>query len=162
MHRSERCCVALSEIENLDSRQRTSGADFLIAGLMSYRLGRASSQHLCRMFAMFGREAIRMRRRSAEAPWDFREQHPSRFWMRELFHKPGFEQESIVERVDERAKNACTRHSGRFEFCDPMCDRRCSKFRIEQCVERGAIGNAIGVVREAPVASELRFVESAA
>src|SRR5690242_6844000 len=134
MHRSERPGVALSEIENLDPCQRTSGANFSTESRMRYRFGGAALQHLFRMFAMFGREAICMRRRSAEAPWDFREQHPSRFWMRELFHKPGFEQESIVERVDERAKNACTRHSGRFELCDPMCDRRCSKFRIEQCV----------------------------
>src|SRR6516162_9948363 len=112
MHRGERSCVTLGEIENLDPCQGTAEPDFAVGGFPSYRLGRAVLQNFFRMLAMIGREAIGTRRRPAETPWNLREQHPPRFRMCELSHEAGLEQKSILERVDERAKHAGTRHPG--------------------------------------------------
>jgi hypothetical protein len=114
------------------------------------------------MFAMFGREAIRPRRRSAESPWNLREHYPSRRWMDELSNEAGFEEKPILQHVDERAKYPSTRHSSRFELRDPMRGRCGTKLGLEQRLESVAIGNAIGVGHEARVASELRVVESVA
>jgi len=161
MHCGERPCATLGEIENLDPRQRAAGPDFVVADFPSYRLDGAVLQNLLRMLAVIVRETFRPRWRPAETPWNLRNQYPSRFRMRELSHEAGLKQKSILKRIDERAKHARTRHSGRFEFCDPMRSIGGTILRIERRVERGAVGNAIGVGRESRVAPQLRFVERA-
>src|ERR1700758_902531 len=152
MHRGERPCVTLGEIKNLDPYQRAAWPDIVAGDSPSYWLGRAVLQNLFRMLAMIGCQAFRARRRPAETPWHFRKQYPSRFRMGELSHESGREQKSVLKRIDERAKHACTWHSDRFEFCDPMRSRGDTKLRLEQRVERGTVGNAIGIACESRVA----------
>src|ERR1700730_5846469 len=96
---------------------------FVISDFLSYWFGCAVLHNLFRMLAMIGRETFRPRRLPAEPPWNRREQYPSRFRMCELSHEAGLEQKSILKRINERAKHACTRHYRRLEICDAMRSR---------------------------------------